>query len=94
MAHIKLDPDVKGMDASPEAKQTIMRLRRGIRKHRDKDENARCWHADLELYALLPEEKPAGRMDQPKETLLGNCERYIDRQKCGGCPIADRLGLT
>lgn len=75
------DPDVKAMPLS-ELRREVMRLRQAIRRHRDAEGNARCWHNDLALYAVLPEEKPAGRMDGPEDALLGNCRRYIRRQQC------------
>ncbi len=75
------DSDVKKMSVV-ELRHLLMKYRRFLRKHRDRRGNARCWHGDLELYALLPEGKPAGRMDQPEAVLLGECRRYIRRQQC------------
>lgn len=85
---MKLDRDLKELSAG-EARQELMRIRRLVRTHRDRRENARCWHADLELYArILPEQVAPGRMTLPLGTLLMNCERYIRRQQCqaGICP--------
>jgi len=76
------DPDVKEMTVG-RLRREVMRLRRAVRKHRDAQGNARCWHNDLKLYeAALPEAEPAGRMDQPIEELLRNCQAYIKRQQC------------
>lgn len=75
------DADVKQM-TSGQLRREVMKLRRAIRHHRDAAENARCWHNDLTLYEVLPEEKPAGKMIGPEEVLLRNCRRYIRRQQC------------
>ncbi|GEM_PF-3433990 len=83
------DRDLKKFTPS-QLRQLIMKLRQAIRKHRDKAENARCWHNDLELYAALPDAKPAGRMTKPEAELLRNCRRYIRRQQCAvDCQCAD-----
>lgn len=86
---VRQDSDVKEMTLA-ELRREVMKLRHGIRKHRDTDENARCWHNDLALYGLLPEEEPPGKMMEPEEKLLVNCRRYIRRQQCGlhGCKRA------
>lgn len=75
------DPDLREMTRT-ELRREVMRLRKRIRWHRDLNENERCWHCDLELYAVLPEEEMPGRMTGPKPILLLNCGRYIDRQQC------------
>ncbi len=77
----KMDADLKAMTPA-RLRREIMRLRRVLRKHRDADENARCWHNDLALYAVLPEGKPPGKMTLPEAVLLKNCRRYIRRQQC------------
>jgi hypothetical protein len=81
------DEDIKGMSPA-ELRREAMRLRDAIRKHRDAEENARCWHNDLALYGVLPENEPPGRMDGPEEVLLRNCRRYIRRQQCDGSGCA------
>ena len=92
------DPDVLRMTPG-ELRRALMRLRRGIRKHRDAENDARCWHNDLQLYALLPEGKPAGRMTRPEAVLLRRCRQYIRRQQCTshGCrrrdPLSSRRSL-
>jgi hypothetical protein len=75
------DGDVKKMSEG-ELRREVMSLRHAIRQHRDADENARCWHNDLALYGILPEEVPPGKMQGPEEELLKNCRRYIRRQQC------------
>lgn len=77
----KQDLDVKEMTLA-QLRREVMKLRLAIRKHRDAEENARCWHNDLTLYGSLPEEVPPGRMVGPEEELLKNCRRYIRRQQC------------
>ncbi len=84
---MKLDYDLKEMTVG-ELRRLIMKMRQAVRRHRDADENARCWHNDLELYEkILPESKPAGKMTQSEKELLKNCKRYIRRQQCSlrGC---------
>ena len=83
---VKQDADVKRMTPA-QLRREVTRLRHAIRKHRDADQNARCWHNDLALAALLPEEKYPGKMTGPEEKLLANCRRYIRRQQCSihGC---------
>lgn len=63
-------------------RQEVRCLRKSIRKHRDAEENARCWHNDLQLYGILPEEVAPGRMLGDEQILLRNCRRYIRRQRC------------
>lgn len=75
------DIDLPQMSAS-QLRTEITRLRHAIRKHRDAQENARCWHNDLRLYGVLPEEVTPGRMLGDEKTLLQNCQRYIRRQRC------------
>ncbi len=62
----------------------LMRLRRLIRTHKEKEGNARCWLNDVRLYSqTLPEGGGnAGRMDLPEAELLRNCKRYIRGQQC------------
>lgn len=82
----RCDPDVKEMSLG-QLRREVMKWRSAVRQHRNAEGNARCWHNDLALYALLPEGKPAGKMDLPERVLLRNCRRYIRRQQCSanGC---------
>lgn len=84
----KQDPDVKVMSIG-KLRRELMRVRRALRRHRDAEGNARCWHNDVQLYArTLPEAATAGRMDLPEHVLLKKCKHYIRRQKCDAtiCP--------
>ena len=80
---MKLDTDIKKMSFG-ERGEELMRMRKLIRSHKRKRNNARCWHNDEQLYArILPEgSKHAGRMTLPEDVLLGNCRRYIHGQQC------------
>lgn len=77
----KQDPELKNMTVG-QLRREVMRLRNKIRWHRDRDENQRCHHCDQELYCVLPEEKPAGKMTEPEEIILQKCRRYIRLQQC------------
>jgi hypothetical protein len=81
---MKLDKDVKKMSKAKRGKE-LQRLRSLIRTHKKRENNARCWMADVELYKkALPEGGGgAGRMDLPKNLLLLNCVRYISGQQRG-----------
>jgi len=80
---MKLDRDILDMSLG-ELRKEIMRVRRLVRTHKKKKDNARCWHGDLQLYArIIPEGcEGAGKMRLPLSVLLRNCERYIQRQQC------------
>lgn len=81
---MKLDKDVKTMSKAQRGRE-IQRLRKLIRTHMGKKNNARCWLSDVQLYnRALPEgSSGAGRMDLPEAVLLGNCRRYIrGQQRC------------
>lgn len=75
------DPDLAKLTVG-QLRQLVMKLRRRLRWHRDLQDNARCWHADLQLYEVLPEQKPAGKMRGDEKVLLRNCKAYIRRQQC------------
>lgn len=77
----KQDTDVRDMSVG-ELRREVMKLRSKIRWHRDRDENQRCHHCDLELYGVLPEEKPPGKMTEPEDVILQKCKSYIRRQQC------------
>lgn len=62
--------------------EEVLRLRNGIRKHRDERGHNRCWLDDQELYNLLPEQTQADTKLPPKDEFLKNCEKYWqERQK-------------
>lgn len=75
------DPDLATLSLG-RLRREVMRLRGAIRAHRHADENRRCWHNDLVLYGVLPEDIPPGKMVGLEEDLLRNCRRYIRRQQC------------
>ncbi|MEK7640808.1 MAG: hypothetical protein AAB389_02330 [Patescibacteria group bacterium] len=75
------DADLKKMRPA-QLRAEVMKMRRALRKHRALSENSRCWHCDLQLYEVLPDSKPAGKMTKPEPELLRNCRRYIRQQQC------------
>ena len=79
------DRDLKPMVA-PELRREGMRLRNGIRRHRNAHNNDRCWILDSELYRLLPESLNAGTITIPRELVLKNCRAYYDRHPGGSGP--------
>jgi hypothetical protein len=83
---VKQDGDLKEKSIGA-LRREVMRLREKIRWHRDREENQRCHHCDLELYGVLPEEKPPGKMTESEEVILRKCRQYIRRQQCAlhGC---------
>ncbi len=89
---MRTDKDIAEMSFGERGRE-LKRIWRLIRTHKRKRDNARCWHNDLQLYeAVLPEGcRGAGRMTLPKEVLLRNCSKYIDRQKCVGCPCQNKI---
>ena len=90
---MKLDKDIKRMSHGKRG-QELMRLRRLLRTHKAKENNARCWLNDRNLYdkALPEKSEGAGRMNLPEKVLLSNCRKYIRGQKCdmGKCPRKEK----
>jgi hypothetical protein len=82
----KQDVDLRDMPIG-QLRREVMKLRGKIRWHRDRDENQRCHHCDLELYGVLPEDEPPGKMTEDEDMILQKCKRYIRRQQCAlhGC---------
>lgn len=80
---MKLDKDIEKMSLAARG-QELMRVRKLIRTHKKKKDNARCWHTDLQLYsATLPEgSRGAGEMSLPLPLLIQNCKKYIRGQQC------------
>jgi hypothetical protein len=76
-----------------------LRLRSGIRDHRDQRGDDRCWLDDDKLYQLLPEKLPAPTaMDA--ELMLPNCKRFLatrvnprDRFAWGDTPGGGMLAI-
>jgi hypothetical protein len=82
------DKDIAKLSFAERGKE-LRRIRKLIRTHKHKKDNARCWLNDKKLYdQVLPEgSNGGGRMTLPFETLIGNCRRYIRRQQCDiKCP--------
>jgi len=53
----------------------VVRLRNGIRRHRDSSGHELCWHHP-ELWALLPEKAPPGIVVPEWPQFLRGCIRY------------------
>ena len=78
-----LDNDLCNMSI-PELQDEIMKLRGGIRKHRDQKGDDNCWLDDqFYLYGLLPENMGADPQLPDKELMMVNCSRYYDCRKAG-----------
>jgi hypothetical protein len=59
----------------------VLKLRYGIRQHRDEKGHDRCWIDDEKLYLLLPEKQNANFVLPIKCEFLTNCEKFWeDRQ--------------
>jgi hypothetical protein len=89
--------EFSGLETYDSLVSEIVRLRNGIRKHRDAKGHARCWEDDRELYALLPEGNLGDQTLPPREEFLAGCHRYYElrRQKPNEkitCPICDGIG--
>jgi hypothetical protein len=68
----------------------VVRLRNGIRAHRDSTEHDLCWHHP-ELWGLLPEPVPDGLRVPAWPQFLRGCLRYresLDRQLPGATRTA------
>lgn len=79
----KIDPDIRHMSIA-DLEMEIMKLRNGIRTHRDQKGDENCWLDDqLYLYGLLPETKEADPQLPDKELMMLNCSRYYDCRKAG-----------
>ena len=77
---MEIDSDVEFMTHF-QMKAEILRLRSGVRKHRDQRLDDRCWMDDIELYEVLPEGIEPSYVDLrllPKDVMLRNCEHYIE----------------
>jgi hypothetical protein len=77
------DPDIREMPVI-ELQDEIMKLREGIRKHRDQKGDENCWLDDqFYLYGLLPEKINADPQLPEKPLMMANCSRYYDCRKAG-----------
>lgn len=78
-----MDEDIKNMSVS-QLQEEIMKLRKGIRTHRDQKGDENCWLDDqMYLYGLLPEKIGANPELPDKELMMLNCSRYYDCRKSG-----------
>lgn len=93
------DADVRRMNFAERGKE-IRRLRSILRTHKKQHDNGRCWDVQLYEHTLPEGAKGMGFMDLPKNVLLRNCEKFIDRQKriahkmrkendCNPCPLKE-----
>ncbi|HIH25268.1 hypothetical protein J4476_05405 [Candidatus Woesearchaeota archaeon] len=70
-----MDGDIDSMSLV-DLKNEIIKLRDGIREHRDEKSHGRCWLDDARLYKLLPENINADFKLPNKDEFLFNCEKY------------------
>lgn len=78
-----MDDDLRGM-SEQQLIDEIMKLREGIRKHRDQKGDENCWLDDqFYLYGLLPEKINAEPQLPDKDLMMLNCSRYYDCRKAG-----------
>lgn len=79
-----LDQDLQNLDLENALKE-VVRLREGIRKHRDEHGDDRCWLDDERLYGLLPDNVKAVTGLPDRKTFLSSCERFYDSRQ-SQCP--------
>lgn len=78
-----MDDDLKSMSIL-QLQTEIMKLREGIREHRDQKGDENCWLDDqFYLYGLLPEKINADPQLPEKELMMLNCSLYYDCRKSG-----------
>lgn len=78
-----MDVDLISM-SKEELQNEVMKLREGIRKHRDQKGDENCWLDDqFYLYGMLPEKIKVDPELPPKELMMVNCSRYYDCRKAG-----------
>lgn len=77
-----LDGDLVGMSIG-QLQSEIMRLRSGIRYHRDQRGDDRCWLDDVKLYKLLPDSDQAEFKLPCREKFLSSCERFWESRQGG-----------
>lgn len=69
-----------------ELKDEVIRLRNGIREHRDTTGDDRCWLDDLLLYKLLPGSLPESAELPPWEEMERLCRQFFENRQCSRCP--------
>ena len=78
-----MDNDIADMSFM-QLQEEVMKLRNGIRKHRDQKGDENCWLDDqFYLYGLLPEKIKADPQLPEKQLMMLNCSRYYDCRKAG-----------
>lgn len=78
-----MDADLQSM-SQEELHNEVMKLREGIRKHRDQKGDENCWLDDqFYLYGLLPEKTKVDPQLPEKPLMMLNCSRYYDCRKSG-----------
>ena len=85
-----MDTDLEAMDRDALVAE-VMKLRAGIRRHRDTSGHDLCWFHP-HLWALLPEKSDPRIAVPPWEKFMRGCIRYrqsLDEQ-APGAPIHDR----
>lgn len=75
-----VDGDLVGLNYI-ELQHEVMKLREGIRNHRDQKGDDNCWLDDYALYGLLPEKIKADPQLPDKQLMMLNCSRYYDCRK-------------
>jgi hypothetical protein len=82
-----MDPDIENMSRE-QLVQEVMKLRQGIREHRDSTRHELCWHHPA-LWALLPERTDPVPVVPDWPQFMRGCVRYrqsLDEQ----APLAPR----
>lgn len=77
----KPDQDVPTMSFD-RLREEVLRLRAGIREHRDAKGDDRCWLDDIKLYGLLPDDVAAITTLPPREQFLRSCQKFYDTRQC------------
>ena len=85
-----MDEDVVGMSRE-QLIQEVLKLRQGIRVHRDTTEHELCWHHP-ELWGLLPEKTDPIPVVPEWPVFLRGCLRYRESldQQAGKAPRSSR----
>ena len=78
-----MDEDIKDMPII-DLQIEIMKLRNGIRTHRDQKGDENCWlDGKFYLYGLLPERVDVDPQLPNKQLMMVNCSRFYDCKKAG-----------
>ena len=71
-----MDEDLRDMSRE-DLIEEVMKLRTGVRQHRDATGHNLCWYVP-ELWNLLPEKSVPSPGVPPKDEFLGCCKAYRD----------------